>query len=405
MGLLGLVSVFAATTSDLVDYVENYCDDLDPIDDCGSYQDEVEDAREKGTDLLNILEDMDADVREELLDDLVDLLKDRFDDTVSSKTKFLLAYYGLFFMDMHNTFSDADDLLDFLLQSGGGFSFGNHSNNNYSSYDDAEIINITEANFVTEVDNGRDEISVTYGGTLAVTIEAVDENGNEAERRDGYTVVAVFNQNFGGENVFAATYVDDGEWEFVFGNRLDDDNTVTFYLLCSDCYGSSFFDKDSVLDGWTIMDKRSYDIEDEISVGSSSSNADEDLAITKLTYDYDFVGGNEVEVELTTTIKNVGDRDIELDELEYDVEVDDAFFSSSRYDIDHIETDCDDNSIDEDEDEDIEIEEGDECEITVLFTFDEDEVEDEYLEIIVELQSNDDEYSPNNDRSVRFRVD
>jgi hypothetical protein len=111
-------------------------------------------------------------------------------------------------------------------------------------------------------------------------------------------------------------------------NRFDTNDKVTLYLLCKTCRSGSVFRSDSILDGWRISDTKNYRISTSSRYSSNSYNGynnsyyddDYDLEIQRLRYSYD-LDRNDAEVRLTTTVRNVGDRDVILDRLEYDIEV------------------------------------------------------------------------------------
>jgi hypothetical protein len=200
-------------------------------------------------------------------------------------------------------------------------------------------------------------------------------------------------------------------------NNFDSGDDITIYVLCKYCRSGTTFRSDSILDGWRVLDSKRY----RISTSSRYSNNynryddryndryndryddDYDLEISRVRYSYD-LDRNDAEVRLITTIENVGDREIELDELEYTIEVDGDRLSSRDYDIDHVRTRCDDSNVRSSRSTRIDIERRDECEITVEITFDADDVEDEIMEIEVELDSSEDRNSRNDNKTVRFRL-
>lgn len=236
-------------------------------------------------------------------------------------------------------------------------------------------------------------------------MRAYTDSNNYATVNRGYRMVAVFDSSssYYGKDVYAANYRSDGVWEFRYGDDVSRYNRATFYLLCKSCDGGSRFNSNTTLDGRRIMDSETFWLDTSGRVSDNNSNDDQDLALKNLRYSY-FSRGNDVEVTLETTIENEGRYETRLDELTYEIEVDGDRLSTRDYDIQHVRTDCDDNSVRSYDDEDIDIDAGDECEITVEITMDRDEVEDEWVDIVVEIESREDDYSANDDEEIRFRV-
>lgn len=136
-----------------------------------------------------------------------------------------------------------------------------------------------------------------------------------------------------------------------------------------------------------------------------TNDRDDDLVLQDVRY-RTTTNRYDTEINLTSTVYNASRYELELDGLEYDIEVNGRRLSRSDYDIDHTRTSCDDSSVSSSRDENIDIERYDECDIQVEITIDDDELDrGDYVEINVSLESNDDHDRSNNARVVRFRVD
>jgi hypothetical protein len=186
-----------------------------------------------------------------------------------------------------------------------------------------------------------------------------------------------------------------------------DGDEMTLYLLCRTCSSGDRFRSDSILDGWRVLEERTFEFETDYSDRDDDrfryGSEEDDLAIddVRRSIDYD---RDEVIVELEITVSNEGDRTNILEELRYDIEVDNDRLSSRDYDIDHVRTECEDRGINRNDDEDVRIDRNDECTFEVEITLDRDEVEDEIVEIEILADATRDDRSSNNRDTVRFRA-
>jgi hypothetical protein len=187
---------------------------------------------------------------------------------------------------------------------------------------------------------------------------------------------------------------------------------IRLYLLCDNCTRGSNFQW-TLFNNWKVLDTEQYDVSltrttryDDRYYYDDDWYSDEryDLEIRSIDYQYDN-NGREVDVQVEVTVRNIWELDNTLDRLEYEIEVDGRRLSSSRYDINHIRTTCDDRWVDRDDTRNLPIDENDECTILVEIVFDEDDVEDEYVEIFVEAIARRDDNTRNNEEEVRFLVD
>jgi hypothetical protein len=243
---------------------------------------------------------------------------------------------------------------------------------------------------------------------LAIGVKAY-EDGYVASPRNGYRLIAVIDDDRYDEREYSASYnYGSNYWEF--NRRIDaDGDYITFYLLCEDCegrYSSSHYDDYRYRSDYDIIDSKRYRLDNFSSHRTRYDDRyryddDDDLGIRLLRYDYDFVRDDLI-IEVTTTIENYGDDENVIEDLHYEIEVDNDRLSSYEYDIDHLETDCDDSHVDRYDERDIDIDEGDQCEIVVEITLDADDAEDERVEIEVEVEADDDDNTSNNRRTVSF---
>lgn len=418
IALVGLfpASSFAVTSSSMLTYVDKYCTKMDPISGCGSYQGELTEARSKAMRIMNILNRYSDTKQDQLRNGLLKLLGQAYDDASGVK-KFMAAYYYVFFAGLDDgsslnleklfnmvldDYDDEDDDYDYDYDD-------DYDDDDYEYEDDktGEIVSVLSNDGDTHVNRSSKKITIDED-ELSLRVLAEDNDSNDATAARGFRIVAMFENGKYEGDVYGANYKTNGYREFTFSSQFDDADSVTIYLICKDCDEGSSFNEGDVFEDRRVVDSEEYDLDfngnnndDDDDDDDNNDDDDNDLGIAEIVYSYDFVG-NYVTVEVTTTVRNYGNEETMLDMLEYSVDVDDSNFSESNYDLTHIETNCDDSSIDDNEDEDIDIGEGDECEITVEFEFDGDDVEDERVEIEVMIESRDDEDSRNDTDVISF---
>jgi len=400
-------AVFASTTSSsMQQYIRTYCSRSNPVQNCWRYDNAIDDAERRASILNRMFQRYDSVKRNMIVQYMLEEFEDIFRTSRSVEDKLVAAYYYDYFVGSHTVthvdvrtyvadlFSDRRVQYDYDYD----YEYQNTSTN-------ATITSVQWWNSRTDISRSTIELR---DDVLDLVIRAKDYDGREIRWTDSYRVVAKIDQ--WRDRTYAASYEWSGYWRLRLANTFDSRDRVTLYLLCKTCRSGSVFRSDSILDGWRIADTKNYSVSTSSRYSSDryTSNSyyddDYDLELQRLRYTYD-LNRNDAEVRLTTTVRNVWDRDVILDELEYEIEVDWRRLSSRNYTIDHIRTDCDDSYVNSRRYTRFEIERRDSCDITVEFTFDADDVEYERMEIEVQLDADRDGNSRNDTKTVRFDID
>ena len=421
----------------MYELLDRYCDEVNPVDDCGRYQQDVDLAQSKLRTITIQLSRYDSWKVAEVVDDLLFRFEDIFDRSGDLRSQFLAAYFYVSLADVHvdQSIDETDEFVNYL--------FGNTSSSSSSSYDDRYttdrstpasygnfIDNIWSLGSTTRIDVYNEVLSIGSTNKVELGIKAqVDDYVASANR--GYRVVAVSTAS---DKVIAANYEARGSYRslrmyeyFYQGDEL------TLYLLCDDCNFGEPFPVRGRMQGRSVIDAQTFEIDmygdhfdqrypvDHSSCGCGYDcdtdghdhyddyrggdryGSEQDFSIRRVEYDYD-VRSRHTEVLIATTIRNESRYEGELEWLGYTITVDGHRVHSNDYDIDHIKTDCDDTSVSSSRGRNLDIEGYDECEILVEIELDSDDVWKEDVQIGVKLESRDDDYSGNNYETVRFTV-
>lgn len=381
------------------------------------YQDDIEAARERGDDFMREIRSLSQSSQENLLDKLVMRLALYHRNASNAYDQVITSYYHDYFKAQRDGATVGDDVDNIIARligttSTSRYTYSSSNNSNSPRYadtpDNGKITAVTSANRNTTIRSSR--ITSRYGDLgLKITAKEWRDILNDD---DGVRVVAVLQD--GNYEIDTVAANDNGSyWSLTLSDQFDRVDKMTVYLLCNHCDSGSTF-QGSLFHGWKVLDSERYTVSITASRNTRNdrydddysyhnNNDDYDLEVSDVSYRYDG-NGRDVDVQIETTVENIWSRDNTLESLSYTVELDGRRLSTSRYDIDHIRTDCDDNWVDRDDTRNLPMDEDDECEITVEFTFDQDEVEDEYLEITVEAEARRDDNTRNNEESVRFYV-
>lgn len=381
----------------------------------GGYQDDIDAATTKARQFEQEIVRFSSAEQTQILDELTRRLALYHATTSNQYEKVIASFYHDYFKtirDGETTESTVDDILSQLIWS----SSVNHTSNRTvwvtqniyraNTPDDGTITSVTVGSTTTSIRNSR----ITARWELNLKIVAKERN-TVLQDDDVRIVAELYDGNRKVDTVAAnerGSY-----WSLVLSDQFDRVDEMRIYLLCQDCDRGSRFQW-NLFNNWRILDNETYDVSlsrtsrttynDRYYDDYDYGNDEYDLQVRSVDYQYDW-NWRDVDVELEVVVRNIGERDNTLEELTYDIEVDGRRVSSSRYDIDHRSTRCDDRNVDRNDDRNISVDEWDECTIIVEITFDQDDVEDEYLDIEVTAEARRDDDTSNNDDSVRFRVD
>ena len=404
LGIFGIATTFAAWRSYL-----QYCSGsvYDPV--CsGGYQDDIDAAMDRANEFMREIRSYSSSEQQDILNTLIRRLALYHATVDNSYDQIIASYYHDYFKAERDGESQesVDTIIARLIWSStnrSSSSMRSSTRRVNNTPDDGRFTSIRPWRSWTTIRNDR--ISARGELNLQIVVQERDEILQDTDVR---IVAELFNRNRLVDTVAAN---ERGSYRsLVLSDQFDRVDEMKLYLLCQEC------DRGTQYHWRLFRDRRVLDTEEfDVSITRTSrydryydrdrsDNNDYDLEIRSLEYQYDG-NGREVHVNLTTVVRNIWERDNELEKLEYKVEIDGRRVSSSRYDINHRRTDCDDRSVDRNDTRNLTIDEDDECEITIEFVFDQDTVEDERLEIFVEVIAQRDDNIRNNEDDVSFFVE
>lgn len=368
----------------------------------GWYQDDINAAKSKAWWFMREIRMYSSSQQTKILDSLINRLALYHMTTNSAYDQVIASYYHDYFKNQRNGWStqDVDDIIRQLIGSSSATSW---SSRRSSQPNDGRFSSIVPWSSSTSIRNGR----ITARGELDLDI-IVKQRDEFLQDTDVRVVAQLYDWNRLIDTVAANER--GSSWSLILSDQFDRIDEMKIYLLCEECTRGNRFQW-SLFNNRRVLDTEQYDVSlirttryDTYYDYDRYSNNDDDLEIRSIDYQYDN-DGREVDVEIEVVVRNRWERNNVLERLEYEVEVDGRRISSSRYDIDHRRTICDDSGVGRNETRNLPIDENDECVVIVEFVFDDDEVEDEYVEITVEAIARRDDNARNNGESIRFFVD
>lgn len=411
-----------------------YCQTVSPTTKCGVYQYEITQAQLRANQLINIMSSYSAQDKKVVLEWLLQRISRAFYNAPDTNTKVISAFYYTYFSQQST--ASADDLASLLFDNWSTprytqpiqtntYSNQNSYQNSNSSWD---IVNVRSTNKYTRVNSNNKDISLTdYLRTIWVSVRA---NVSNSRSSNNYRMMAEFSWR---SQKYYGNFTRNGTWDFSFWRQFSDERSVTFTLLSwnreidSVTYSIDIEDyrydnrrnhSRDYNDGRRYDDRntRRYDDCDEYWRYDSrycdeywrddyyrDDDRNTDLLVKHVWYTYGR-RSNDLVIELTTTVRNNSRYEAELEELYYDIEINNRRVrENSDYKIYHKRTQCDDSNNRSSASQDIEIEAYDECEITVEVIFDSDLYRSD-VEVEVEIDSRDDDNNSNNSKRVAFSV-